>query len=246
VASALLALLVGAAFVVLARAVSEEGDSSDQAIRSQEMIAAASRLERLVLDLESGQRGYLVAREERFLESWGAARDEYRRAADALVASTGGVNGQAHAAREIADAVDAYVTQYSVPLVEAARRGEASASSANALDEGKRRVDAIRAVRRLRGRRATPFSSARRGRRLRRSPGDTDRGARFRRIDPAHLPVRRLSHASGRASRSPRGDHGRAPRWRRPVDADARDRDRGGRRARALLQHDGGLARGER
>jgi signal transduction histidine kinase len=145
VASALLALVVGAAFAVLARAVSEERDSSGQAIRSQEMIAAASRLERLVLDLESGQRGYLVTRQERFLDPWQAARGEYRRAADALVASTGGVNGQAHTARAIADAVDAYVTQYSVPLVEAARRGEASASSARALDEGKRRVDAIRA-----------------------------------------------------------------------------------------------------
>jgi signal transduction histidine kinase len=144
-ASAVLALLVGAAFGVLIRAVTEERDSAEQAIRSQEVIAAANRLERLVLDLETGQRGYLVTAEERFLEPWQAARDAYREAADALVAATGGADGQARAAREIAIAADAYVTEYSVPLVEAARRGEASARSADALDEGKRRVDAIRA-----------------------------------------------------------------------------------------------------
>ena len=145
VASAVLALLVGTAFAILVRAVANERDSADLATRSLEVIVAASGLERLVIDLETGQRGYLVTGEERFLEPWDAARRSYRREADALVARTGGVNGQAAAAREIADAVDAYVTQYSVPLVDAARRGEASARSAAALDEGKRRVDALRA-----------------------------------------------------------------------------------------------------
>jgi signal transduction histidine kinase len=145
VASAVLALLVGAAFVVLIRAVTEERDSSEQAIRSQEVIAAANGLERLVLDLETGQRGFVITRDERFLQPWQDARDAYGRAADAVVAATGGIDGQARAARAIAAAADAYVTEYSVPLVEAARRGEASARSADALDEGKRRVDAIRA-----------------------------------------------------------------------------------------------------
>jgi signal transduction histidine kinase len=144
VASAVLALLVGAAFAVLVRAVIEERDSADLAIRSQEMIAAANQLERLVLDLETGQRGFVITRLERFLQPWQAARDGYRGAADALVIASRGVNGQARRAREIAAAVDAYVTEYSVPLVEAARRGEASASSPEALDKGKERVDALR------------------------------------------------------------------------------------------------------
>jgi signal transduction histidine kinase len=144
-ASAVLALLVGAAFAVLIRAVTEERDSSDRAIRSQEVISAANRLERLVLDLETGQRGFLVTGEERFLEPWLESRDAYRRASDALVTVTRGDDAQARAAREIASAVDAYVAEYSVPLVEAARRGEPSARSAEALEEGKQRVDALRA-----------------------------------------------------------------------------------------------------
>jgi CHASE3 domain sensor protein len=108
-ASAVLALLVAAAFAALIRAVTEERDSADQAIRSQEVIAAANRLERLVLDLETGQRGFLVTGKERFLQPWQGARDAYGRAADGLVAATGGVDGQARAARDIGAAVDAYV-----------------------------------------------------------------------------------------------------------------------------------------
>jgi signal transduction histidine kinase len=144
-ASVALALLVGAAFGVLVRAIDEERDSAASATRSQQVIAAANRLERLVLDLETGQRGFLIVGEERFLEPWSAARRTYRQAADALVAAAGGVDGQGTRARRIAASVDAYVREYSVPLVEAARRGEASARSAATLAEGKRRVDAIRA-----------------------------------------------------------------------------------------------------
>jgi signal transduction histidine kinase len=145
VASALLAVLVGAAFAVLVQAVAEEREAADQAIDSLEVIAAATALERLVLDLETGQRGFLVTDQERFLEPWQSARDRYRRTADTLIRRSGRANGQATAAREIVTAVDAYVTEYSVPLVAAARRGEPSAGGAPALDEGKRRVDALRA-----------------------------------------------------------------------------------------------------
>ena len=145
VASALLAVLVGGAFAVLVRAVVEERRSADLAVRSLEAITAATTLERLVLDLETGQRGFLVTREDRFLEPWRAARQLYRGAASTLLARTRAADGQAAAARGIVGAVDAYVEDYSVPLVQAARRGEAHAGSAEALDDGKRRVDALRA-----------------------------------------------------------------------------------------------------
>jgi signal transduction histidine kinase len=145
IASAVLALLVGAAFAVLARAVSEERGSSDRATDSLEVIAAATALERLVVDLESGQRGYVITREQRFLEPWRSARAAYRSVADNLVARSAGTGERAAAARELVAAVDAYVTEYSVPLVRAAQRGEPYASSAEALDVGKDRVDALRA-----------------------------------------------------------------------------------------------------
>ncbi len=144
VASALLAVLVGGAFALLVRAVVEERHSADRAVRSLEAITAATALERLVLDLETGQRGYLVTRQERFLQPWREARRLYRPASATLIERTRGANGQAIAARRIVASVESYVTGYSVPLVEAARGGEAAAGGAAALDAGKRRVDALR------------------------------------------------------------------------------------------------------
>ena len=48
-ASGLLAVLVGAAFAVLVGAIAEERDSAALATRSQEVLAGANELERLVL-----------------------------------------------------------------------------------------------------------------------------------------------------------------------------------------------------
>ena len=246
-ASAVLALLVGAVFVVLIRAVTKERDSADQAIRSQEVIAAANRLERLVLDLETGQRGFAITGNERFLEPWLAAREAYPSLADALETATGGgLNGQAEAARRITAAIDAYIAQYSVPLVEAARRGETLGAERAALDEGKRRVDELRArVRRVRRRRASAVHHSRGGRRRRCTTGAHPGGGRSRRVDPAHRAVRHVPDAGGRAARAAGGHDGRPARRRRPVDAHARDRGGGGRRPRALAQHDGGVPRAQ-
>jgi CHASE3 domain sensor protein len=134
VASALLAILIGAAFAVLVRAIGEERDSAELATRSQQVIATANALELRLLDLETGQRGFLIAGHERFLEPWKAARAAYQAANGQLLRVTAGVADQERRAREITQAVDSYVRDYSVPLVDRARRGDAAAASAEALD----------------------------------------------------------------------------------------------------------------
>ncbi len=143
-ASALLAVVVGGAFAVLVGAVDEQRSSAVLATRSQETIVAANVLERLVLDLETGPRGYLVSGRELFLQPWSAARDAYRAASRRLVTFAGDDSGQTARAREIASALESYVEDYSVPLVRAARRGAAAARSPASLAAGKRRVDALR------------------------------------------------------------------------------------------------------
>jgi signal transduction histidine kinase len=142
-ASGLLALLVGAAFAILVRAIAEERDSAELATHSQEVIATANRLERLVLDLETGQRGFLITGDSRFLKPWRDARAAYPAESRDLI-RLAAIPSQDRGARRIAAAVESYVRDYSVPLVNAAHRGEPSARSAASLAEGKRRVDAIR------------------------------------------------------------------------------------------------------
>jgi signal transduction histidine kinase len=143
VASALLALVVGAAFFVLLRAVHEERDSAERARGSQAALAAADRLERLVVDVETGQRGFVITGRERFLDPWRGARRQLPGAGTDLVALAG-VPAQRRRARRIVEQIDAYVREYSVPLVRATRAGDPAVRGVAATDEGRRRIDAIR------------------------------------------------------------------------------------------------------
>jgi signal transduction histidine kinase len=143
VASGLLALIVGAAFAVLLVSVIDLRTSERLARHSEEVLAAANRVERLVIDLEAGARGFVITGQERFLEPWRAAQAALP-AASATLERLTVVEAQHRRAVRITQATTAYVRTYSVPLVAAARRDPASARTVAATLEGKRRVDAIR------------------------------------------------------------------------------------------------------
>jgi CHASE3 domain sensor protein len=143
VASLLLALLMGSAFTVLLLAISDLRASGRLLTHSREANASADRLEELVIDLETGVRGFVITRQERFLEPWRNARAKIPGEARTLE----GLADQPELktrAREIAREAAAYITEYSVPLVNAARQNKPAARGIAATAEGKRRVDALR------------------------------------------------------------------------------------------------------
>src|SRR4051794_35331972 len=74
VASALLAVVVGAAFALLLVAITSLRDSTDLGRETQEELAGTDAVEHVVIDLETGLRGFVITREARFLEPWSAAR----------------------------------------------------------------------------------------------------------------------------------------------------------------------------
>ena len=144
VASGLLALVVSAAFAVLLLAVDEARQSSDRARQADRVLVATNYVERLVIDLETGQRGFILTREARFLEPWNTAQTalpEANRELERLTART----PERTRARRIAADVLSYIRDYSIPLVDAARRQDPSAAGPAATAEGKRRVDELRA-----------------------------------------------------------------------------------------------------
>jgi CHASE3 domain sensor protein len=121
VASGLLALVVSAAFVVLLVSVEDLRTTERLALHSEEVLAAANQLERLVIDVESGQRGFVITGQERFLDSWRDAQRALPGASRRLEQLT--ADDQQHGqALRIGQAVTAYVRDYSVPLVAAAGR----------------------------------------------------------------------------------------------------------------------------
>ena len=143
VASLLLALLVGSAFTVLLVAISDLRASGRLLTHSREANASADRLEELVVDLETGVRGFVITRRERFLEPWKNARAQIPGESRTLE-SLADQPEQKRRARGIARAAAAYITEYSVPLVNAARQNKPAARSIAVTSEGKRRVDALR------------------------------------------------------------------------------------------------------
>src|SRR6266545_786188 len=74
VGSSLLLLLVGAAFAVLLVSVADLRTSTRLARHSEEVLAAANQLERLIVDLETGERGFVITGQDQFLQPWQAAR----------------------------------------------------------------------------------------------------------------------------------------------------------------------------
>jgi CHASE3 domain sensor protein len=77
IAGGLLAVIVGTAFTIVLLAIAELRDWAALARHSEQVLVAANQLERLVMDLETGQRGFVMTGEESFLEPWNAARTSF-------------------------------------------------------------------------------------------------------------------------------------------------------------------------
>jgi signal transduction histidine kinase len=142
-ASGALALLVGAAFVTLLVTVLSLRDQSRAARHSEQVIATANRLERLLIDLESSQRGFVITQDERFLAPLRKARAAYPAVSERLVALTR--DEERREARSLARGIREYDRNWARPIVAAARRDPAAARTLIVGGGGKARVDAMRA-----------------------------------------------------------------------------------------------------
>ena len=143
-ASALLAIVVAAAVLALIASTRGWHDATDRRADAHMDLAAADQVERDVLDLESGVRGFVITGDERFLGPWHAARRRLPGDLAALrrrLADRGDDRPQAEA---LANASTAYLRDYSEPLIAAVRAGRLQAISGATTEAGKRRVDAIR------------------------------------------------------------------------------------------------------
>ena len=143
VASGLLALVVGIAFAVLLVSVADLRETAQRARSSEEVLITANHLERLVVDLETSGRGFVITGQERFLEPWQSAQTAVPELSGRLEQLAVDVD-QHRRAEQIAQAAASYLRDYSLPLVATARRDRALAQTVAVADEGKQRVDAMR------------------------------------------------------------------------------------------------------
>jgi signal transduction histidine kinase len=147
VASVLFALLVLAVFGALILAVFDLRDATDREARAKDRTAATLQLEKLVLDLETGLRGFALAStplaRERLLAPWKHARKELpdQLAAFPALFESG---TQKKRALRLTRSIRQYVDDFSVPLVRIARQRPAAVVTSAANDEGRTRIAGIR------------------------------------------------------------------------------------------------------
>ena len=139
-----LAVVIAVVFVLLLFAINDLRDSARLTRQTQVELSTADVLEKLVLDLETGVRGYVITRERRFLEPWNEARAAFPAAARSLERTVMDNEGRIGPVRQIIQDIASYIDEYASPLVRSVRQGDPSASSIAATTEGKRRVDALR------------------------------------------------------------------------------------------------------
>jgi signal transduction histidine kinase len=144
VASGLLALIVGGAFAAVLLTITDLRGTTDLRRQTREALVAADTLEKHVIDLETGLRGFVITRDASFLEPSNDARAVVPDSARALERLAADEPVQLARVRRIVRALNAYIRQYALPLVDAVRRNDPSVRSVERTVTAKQRVDALR------------------------------------------------------------------------------------------------------
>jgi signal transduction histidine kinase len=145
-ASALLAVLIAGVFVVILLAVSTLREATTREARAKDVTAATLTLEKLVVDLETGLRGFVLTGQQRFLQPWTQARQQLPEHLAAFKPLAERDPVQRARADRIESRIDEYVQDYAMPIIGIARENPAAARTPAVAAEGKRRTDEIRAL----------------------------------------------------------------------------------------------------
>jgi signal transduction histidine kinase/CHASE3 domain sensor protein len=143
-AGAAVALIAALGFLLLIGAIERLRDAGTAAAESESVVAAANRYEKLVVDLETGHRGFVITGDERFLQPWERARASLPEAGAELRGLVRGDSELAPIAASIEQRVRSYYENFSLPIVRTARADPERARRRVATGEGRRQIDAIR------------------------------------------------------------------------------------------------------
>jgi signal transduction histidine kinase len=143
-ASGFLAAVLAGVFAVLLLASSDLREATKREARAKDVTSETLLLQKLVLDLENGSRGFVITGNERFLTPWRVARMQIPGQLATLQRLVAPSLEQSIRARKLSELIRSYIDDYSVPLVKIARENPAAARASVAEVEGRRRLDEIR------------------------------------------------------------------------------------------------------
>jgi signal transduction histidine kinase len=116
-ASAALAVLVGAAFIALILAVSAQRAATEREAHSKDVTAAALQLEKLVSDVDAAFLGYTITPRPGYIQSYNNARRALPGRLSALKALAADDPEQRTRARNLTQEIQAYVGDYVASLI---------------------------------------------------------------------------------------------------------------------------------
>ncbi len=143
-ASALLALLVAAAFGLLILAIGSLRHANERETRSKDVTVASLELENVIISLETALRGYVLSASPRLLTAWKNARAELPSSSRRLEKLVADDPVQANRVHEIVGDTRDYIADYAQNLIQIVGIEPSAAQAGDATLEGRRRIDAIR------------------------------------------------------------------------------------------------------
>jgi signal transduction histidine kinase len=137
--------VIGAAFVVLVGAIEAQRDAARSALRSQEAVTAGSELEKSLISLETGLRGYVASGKDKLLGGFATSRRALPGQVGRLTALISDDPRQQAAVRRLAGEIADYVNLWALPLLYVARGRLDVARSVIATGTGRERLGELRA-----------------------------------------------------------------------------------------------------
>ena len=144
-ASVTLAFIVVAAFAALIVAITAQREATAREARSRDVTAASLRLEKLVVDMETGIRGLTLTDDPTFLQPYTDARKALPSQRAALQALVVNDPVQRRRAQEVEERIREYV-EFAAPLVALVKETPEIGKDPLVAEEGKRLTDAIQNV----------------------------------------------------------------------------------------------------
>ena len=144
-ASVTLAFIVVAAFAALIVAITAQREATAREARSRDVTAASLRLEKLVVDMETGIRGLTLTDDRSFLQPYTDARKALPSQRAALQALVVNDPVQRRRAQEVEERIREYV-EFAAPLVALVKETPEIGKDPLVAEEGKRLTDAIQNV----------------------------------------------------------------------------------------------------
>jgi two-component system sensor histidine kinase/response regulator len=137
-------LVIAGVFVSLVLGIETLNGNSEQRHRYTTALQNATAVERSVIDMETGVRGFLLTAESRFLQPYREARAALPSELAQLRSEVAGDGPQSARVEQLAGMISAYEQRYVAPIATRTSR-PSHAGIVSLADQGKRELDALRA-----------------------------------------------------------------------------------------------------